>query len=169
MGQNSSKPPSSTQHVFTRYFTPLRVLNVTLTYFSESPVNFSPDLINALQASPEVRLCGLRLAQSVRSPKVRANNVISRPIVPAVKISSYTYSNASILSLRALMLSIQSDLPSYRNRFRPLQIRLPSQFIQMPEPRINLRRLAELITRPLPKGTSCETSTGKAFRRRSTC
>ncbi|KAL9596447.1 MAG: hypothetical protein Q9219_005797 [cf. Caloplaca sp. 3 TL-2023] len=38
MGQNSSKPPpSSTQHVFT----------------SESPVNFSPDLINALQASPE--------------------------------------------------------------------------------------------------------------------
>ncbi|KAL8958059.1 MAG: hypothetical protein Q9193_004811 [Seirophora villosa] len=38
MGQNSSKPPpSSTQHVFT----------------SESPVSFSPDLINALQASPE--------------------------------------------------------------------------------------------------------------------
>ncbi|KAI4190588.1 MAG: hypothetical protein L6R41_000681 [Letrouitia leprolyta] len=38
MGQNSSKPPpSSTQHVFT----------------SESPVNFSPDLVNALQASPE--------------------------------------------------------------------------------------------------------------------
>ncbi|KAI4281796.1 MAG: hypothetical protein L6R38_003425 [Xanthoria sp. 2 TBL-2021] len=38
MGQNSSKPsPSSTQHVFT----------------SESPINFSPDLINALQASPE--------------------------------------------------------------------------------------------------------------------
>ncbi|KAL8724829.1 MAG: hypothetical protein Q9166_007731 [cf. Caloplaca sp. 2 TL-2023] len=38
MGQNSSKPPpSSTQHVFT----------------SESPVTFSPDLINALQASPE--------------------------------------------------------------------------------------------------------------------
>ncbi|KAL8672708.1 MAG: hypothetical protein Q9168_002833 [Polycauliona sp. 1 TL-2023] len=38
MGQNSSKPPpSSTQHVFA----------------SESPVNFSPDLINALQASPE--------------------------------------------------------------------------------------------------------------------
>ncbi|KAL8860777.1 MAG: hypothetical protein Q9178_002807 [Gyalolechia marmorata] len=38
MGQNSSKPPpSSTQHVFT----------------SDSPVNFSPDLINALQASPE--------------------------------------------------------------------------------------------------------------------
>ncbi|KAI4245008.1 MAG: hypothetical protein LQ352_006652 [Teloschistes flavicans] len=39
MGQGSSKPPpSSTQHVFT----------------SDSPVNFSPDLINALQASPEV-------------------------------------------------------------------------------------------------------------------
>ncbi|KAI4192705.1 MAG: hypothetical protein LQ346_004197 [Caloplaca aetnensis] len=38
MGQNSSKPPpSSTQHVFT----------------SESPVSFSPELINALQASPE--------------------------------------------------------------------------------------------------------------------
>ncbi|KAL8934327.1 MAG: hypothetical protein Q9216_005965 [Gyalolechia sp. 2 TL-2023] len=38
MGQNSSKPPpSSTQHVFT----------------SESPVSFSPDLVNALQASPE--------------------------------------------------------------------------------------------------------------------
>ncbi|KAL8797634.1 MAG: hypothetical protein Q9182_007154 [Xanthomendoza sp. 2 TL-2023] len=38
MGQNPSKlPPSSTQHVFK----------------SESPVNFSPDLINALQASPE--------------------------------------------------------------------------------------------------------------------
>ncbi|KAL8751654.1 MAG: hypothetical protein Q9184_006001 [Pyrenodesmia sp. 2 TL-2023] len=38
MGQNSSKPPpSSTQHVFA----------------SESPVSFSPDLINALQASPE--------------------------------------------------------------------------------------------------------------------
>ncbi|KAL8686839.1 MAG: hypothetical protein Q9218_006829 [Villophora microphyllina] len=38
MGQGSSKPPpSSTQHVFT----------------SDSPVNFSPDLINALQASPE--------------------------------------------------------------------------------------------------------------------
>ncbi|KAL8781156.1 MAG: hypothetical protein Q9213_006124 [Squamulea squamosa] len=38
MGQDSSKPsPSSTQHVFT----------------SESPVTFSPDLINALLASPE--------------------------------------------------------------------------------------------------------------------
>ncbi|KAL8775120.1 MAG: hypothetical protein Q9209_000599 [Squamulea sp. 1 TL-2023] len=38
MGQGSSKPsPSSTQHVFT----------------SESPVTFSPDLINALLASPE--------------------------------------------------------------------------------------------------------------------
>ncbi len=170
MGQNSSKPPpSSTQHVFTRYSNPLRVLNKMLTYFSESPVNFSPDLINALQASPEVRFYGLRLTQSLHSPKLGANSVISRPIVPAVKISSYTYNNASILSLRALMPSIQSDLPSYRTRFRPHQIRPPNQFIQIPEPRTSLPHLAGLITRPLLKGTSCETSAGKAFRRKSTC
>ncbi|CAF9912408.1 MAG: hypothetical protein HETSPECPRED_000931 [Heterodermia speciosa] len=38
MGQASSKPsPSSTEHVFT----------------AETPVSFSPDLVNALQASPE--------------------------------------------------------------------------------------------------------------------
>ncbi|KAL8963857.1 MAG: hypothetical protein Q9183_004896 [Haloplaca sp. 2 TL-2023] len=51
MGQDSSKPsPASTQHVFT----------------AESPVNFSPDLINALQASPEVRL--LRSSNFWRAP-----------------------------------------------------------------------------------------------------
>ncbi|KAL9037302.1 MAG: hypothetical protein Q9180_003797 [Flavoplaca navasiana] len=61
MGQNSSKPPpSSTQHVFT----------------SESPVNFSPDLINALQANPETdstrsKDLELHIQQRVHSELVR--------------------------------------------------------------------------------------------------
>ena len=59
MGQGSSKPALSTsQHVFTRYFyitpRPQDPFQTKIISSSETPVRFSQDLIDALQASPEV-------------------------------------------------------------------------------------------------------------------
>jgi len=57
MGSGSSKPaPSDTQHVFTRYtiLTPqLHYQNTTNPTPSETPIRFSQQLVDALQASPE--------------------------------------------------------------------------------------------------------------------
>ena len=57
MGSGSSKPvPSSTQHVFSRleFAEPfLKLYKSPLISPSDTPVRFSQDLVNALQASPE--------------------------------------------------------------------------------------------------------------------
>ncbi|MCJ1465182.1 hypothetical protein MMC07_003798 [Pseudocyphellaria aurata] len=54
MGQGSSKDaPSSTQHVFTRYAASSRAIAPLTSLTSETPLRFSQDLLDALQASPE--------------------------------------------------------------------------------------------------------------------
>lgn len=138
-------------HKVLQSFTNAAQASLKLRSTSESPINFSPDLINALQASPEVRVYDFSLIPTIRSAKFGANNVLSRRIVPAAKILSYTYNNVSILSLLALTPSIQNAFPSYKNRFRPRQIQPPSRSIQMLERQINPPRPVESTTKLLQK------------------